>query len=100
MATADERTSEMDMQIDYIMYKMKTAINFYEDTKNKEEKVFIIHMKELVQELQQVKIYDDKLTQIIKTTYGDLKKNTHILEVIRIFKKLYITIQEYKDCRK
>lgn len=90
----------MDMQLDYIIYKMKTAIDFYEDTKNKEEKLFIIHMKELVQELQELKIYDDELTQILKTTYDDLKNNAHILEVIRIFKKLYITMQEYKDCIK
>ena len=79
---------------------MKIAIDFYEDTKKKEEKLFIIHMKELVQELQEVNIYDDNLTQILNTTYDNLKKNTHILEQIKTFKKLYISMQEYKDCRK
>ena len=78
---------------------MKIAIDFYEDTKKKEEKLFIIHMKELVQELQEVNIYDDNLTQILNTTYDDLKKHRHILEEIQIFKKLYATMQEYKDCR-
>ena len=68
--------------------------------KIKKKKLFIIHMKELVQELQQVKIYDDKLTQILKTTYDDLKKHKNILEEIQIFKKLYIKIKEYKDCKK
>ena len=89
----------MDMKIDYILYKMKIAIDFYEDTKKKEEKLFIIHMKKLVQELQEVNIYDDNLTQILKTTYDDLKKHRNILEEIQIFKKLYATMQEYKDCR-
>lgn len=89
----------MDMYIEYIIYHMKIAIDFYEDTKKKEEKLFIIHMKELVQELQEVNIYDDNLTRILKTTYDDLKKHRNILEEIQIFKKLYATMQEYKDCR-